>query len=94
MTKLMLDGGRDENEDKENRKGNRRETWAPGLAGTVTEKPGTVLLLCTSIWAPFVCALPTGSDLAAWVSVSFCVQYFPVHVHSTPLCDMVVLAAT
>ena len=35
MTKLMLDGGRDENEDKENRKGNRRETWAPGLAGTV-----------------------------------------------------------
>lgn len=34
MTKLMLDGGRDENEDKENRKGNRRETWAPGLAGS------------------------------------------------------------
>lgn len=33
MTKLMLDGGREENEDKENRKGNRRETWAPGLAG-------------------------------------------------------------
>lgn len=35
MTKLMLDGGRDDSEDKENRKGNRRETWAPGLAGTV-----------------------------------------------------------
>ena len=31
----MLDGGRDENEEKENRKGNRRETWAPGLAGIV-----------------------------------------------------------
>ena len=35
MTKLMLEGGRDESEDKENhRKENRRETWAPGLAGT------------------------------------------------------------
>lgn len=33
MTKLMLDGGREEPEDKENRKENRRETWAPGLAG-------------------------------------------------------------
>ena len=33
MTKLMLDGGRQEPEDKENRKENRRETWAPGLAG-------------------------------------------------------------
>ena len=33
MTKLMLDGGRDENGDKENREENRRETWAPGLAG-------------------------------------------------------------
>ena len=33
MTKLMLDGSRDESDDKENRKGNRRETWAPGLAG-------------------------------------------------------------
>ena len=33
MTKLMLKGDRDESEDKENRKGNRRETWAPGLAG-------------------------------------------------------------
>lgn len=34
MTKLMLDGNNDESDDKENRKGNRRETWAPGLAGT------------------------------------------------------------
>lgn len=39
MTKLMLDGGRDENEDKENRKGNRRETWAPGLAGNSPVHP-------------------------------------------------------
>ncbi len=34
MTKLMLEGNKDESDDKENRKGNRRETWAPGLAGT------------------------------------------------------------
>ncbi len=45
MTKLMLEGGRDESEDKENRKGNRRETWAPGLAGAHS--------------AHLVCLLPT-----------------------------------
>ena len=38
MTKLMLDGGREEPEDKENRKENRRETWAPGLAGDASSQ--------------------------------------------------------
>lgn len=53
MTKLMLDGGREESEDKENRKENRRETWAPGLAGmqvlpwhTQSNKRQAVCVLC------------------------------------------------
>ena len=47
MTKLMLEGGRDESEDKENhRKENRRETWAPGLAGTVSRHVH-VSIVCT-----------------------------------------------
>ncbi|KAA6426660.1 MAG: CENPE type kinesin [Trebouxia sp. A1-2] len=40
MTKLMLEGNKDETDDKENRKGNRRETWAPGLAGQRNRKRG------------------------------------------------------
>ena len=35
MTELMLKGGRDDTDQEgPSSKGNRRETWAPGLAGT------------------------------------------------------------
>lgn len=33
MTELMLKGGRDDTDQEAPSKGNRRETWAPGLAG-------------------------------------------------------------
>ena len=53
MTKLMLEGNKDESDDKENRKGNRRETWAPGLAGTHVLPHGRLCNCCSACCAPF-----------------------------------------
>ncbi len=47
MTKLMLEGNKDESDDKENRKDNRRETWAPGLAGTYVPPHGGLCNYCS-----------------------------------------------
>lgn len=58
MTKLMLEGNKDESDDKENRKGNRRETWAPGLAGThVPPQSITMLHALLSVLYASCCAL-------------------------------------
>ncbi len=54
MTKLMLEGNKDESDDKENRKGNRRETWAPGLAGTHVLPHGRLCNCCSGCCAPFL----------------------------------------